>query len=91
MPWRIISGPVETRDDYGAVAWGWTLGRGRSERRDVLVRVSADAMSRRRAGLPKETREAIRTKGRAALTTYLKGEGDPRREIVFTTWGRARF
>lgn len=83
--WRIVSGPREVRGVGGRdvdVGWAWSILRG-ADKRTVLVAVGGG-----RAGsgeLPEDSREALRTSGRSAVTAILDRE--PPRFITVTSAG----
>jgi hypothetical protein len=78
MPW-VISGNVGAfaRTGVDANGWLWEIERDGDARR-VLVEISGTAWAVREETLPEDTRDAIRTEGRAEVDKVLNLEEPPR-------------
>ena len=76
--WRIVSGPRAFRGVGGRdldTGWAWSILRG-ADKRTVFVAVAGGRAASRE--LPADSREALRTSGRSAVTAILDRETPPR-------------
>lgn len=85
--WRIVGGPREySQTVEGAdidIGWAWEIERG-SERRTIRVEVAGGRLGM--GELPRDSQDAIRTRGQSAIATRLT-EYDPPTRVLVTSGG----
>jgi hypothetical protein len=89
VPWSILDGPAtiqHPRDGDWDIGWAWLIARD-DDRRHVVVYVAGGRLNVEE--LADESRQAIQTSGRSAVSEVL-GEDEPPARLVVTSDGTRR-